>query len=394
MVEISRPIRFSRQAKFITVGILILLAVLLLRSVTHVLLPFVWAIITAYIFNPLITLLARRTKVKRFWWVLTVFLGIVGAIVLLVTALAPIIGRQYSELVGAIPGFIDQARLYVEQQNAVEFGGLRIDLKQIEEEVFKVLSAWATELPAAAPNIVVTVIEGLIHTLVYLVVTFYLLLDAERIIASFYALIPAPYRSEIRALVHSIDRVLGAYIRGQLMLIGIMSGASFIVLSILQVKFALVIAIATGILEIIPIIGPYAATTIAALVAYFQGTTPFGWEPWLLALVVILCYFALRQFEDHVIIPALLGHIVDLHPVLVIFAILAGGTLAGALGLLIAIPVAAVIKIIVAYLYSKLIDAPPEIESIDSDRAQIQEQEALTPAEAMPSEQSSSAATS
>nr|MBA3471391.1 AI-2E family transporter [Herpetosiphonaceae bacterium] len=175
-----------------------------------------------------------------------------------------------------------------------------------------------------------------------------------------------------------------AYIRGQFLLIVIMSVLSYIALSILQVKYALVISILTGVLEIIPIIGPYLATAIASLVALLQGTTPFNWEPWFLAIIVIIVYFALRQFEDHFIIPNLVGHIVNVHPVFVIFAILAGGSLAGGLGLLVAIPIAAVAKIILVYLYSKLVDSPTPEEDVAEAEEELLENPAEKPVDTQP----------
>ena len=124
------------------------------------------------------------------------------------------------------------------------------------------------------------------------------------------------------------------------------------------VRYALVIAIVSGFLEIIPVIGPWSAASIGMSVALFQATAPFGWPNWVLALVVGLVYFILRMFEDNFIIPQVVGHAVHLHPVLVLFAVLAGGAMGGAFGLLIGIPVAAIVRLLLRYLYRKLIDLP------------------------------------
>jgi len=149
------------------------------------------------------------------------------------------------------------------------------------------------------------------------------------------------------------------------MLIPIMATFTYIALKTLGIRYALVIAIASGILEIIPVIGPWSAAGIAMMVSLLQPTTPFGWSHAVLVVVVGVTYFVLRMAEDNFIIPQVVGHAVHLHPVLVLFAILAGGALAGPFGLLVGIPTVAVAQLLLRYLYRKLVDAPglslPEI---------------------------------
>jgi predicted PurR-regulated permease PerM len=207
---------------------------------------------------------------------------------------------------------------------------------------------------------------------VYIVVTFYLLLQANQITDHLYSLIPAPQRDEIRELGRSIDRVLGAYIRSQLLLIVIMAVVTYIPLTILGVQYALVLAIATGFLEIIPFVGPWTAAGSAMLVALFQtSANTFGWPGWVLALVVGAIYTILRQAEDHLIIPNLVGRIVKLHPVIVIFSIMAGAAIGGALGLLMAVPAAATVKILLTYLYSKLVDSPTPMADVIAEEREM-----------------------
>ncbi|GAA5529978.1 AI-2E family transporter [Herpetosiphon gulosus] len=368
-VQPTSPIRFSPRAKFVTVLSIVIISLYLVNQAWHIMIPFIWAIITAYIFNPVVTWMQRRTKTPRFWWVIVLYIIGSALLTLLVSNVVPIITTQINDLAQAIPTWLEEAKIYVEKHESLTIRGVElINLREAEREISGAIAAFAKDLPGAAPKFLFGIAEGFILTLVYFVVTFYLLLQAETIPNNFYRLIPERHRDEIRQLIGSIDRVLSAYIRGQFLLIIIMSVLSFIALSILQVKYALIIAIATGFLEIIPIIGPYMATAIAALVGFFQGTTPFGWEPWLLALVIIIVYFALRQFEDHFIIPNLVGHIVNVHPVFVIFAILAGGAVAGGLGLLISIPIAAVARIILSYLHGKLVDSPnPQADLVEQE---------------------------
>lgn len=360
----TRTLRFPLWAKITTVAIVSALLLLLLRSMGSYLNPFLWALVTAYLFNPLVRALAHRSHSPRFWWVLLIYL-VMGLLIFTgFDFLWPRLVTQFNDLQVALPEFARRTTAWLDRQGSFQIGGMVLTLRPAEQDIAKWFGGLASTLSVSVPNLVFGFIERLILLIIYLVVTFYLLLQADQLVEAFYGLIPTPYRGEIRELGHSIDRVLGAYIRSQLLLIVLMAVLTYIPLSLLGVKYALVLAIATGFLEIVPFVGPYTAAGSAVLVALVQSTAPFGWPNWLLALVVGLVYLILRQAEDHLIIPNVVGHIVQLHPVIVIFSVLAGGNLAGALGLLIAVPVAATVRIILVYLYAKLIDSPAPVAEV------------------------------
>jgi predicted PurR-regulated permease PerM len=340
---------FPLWAKVATVAIIITLAILLLRAVGGLLNPFIWAIIAAYLFNPLVTRLTQHTGVSRVWWVVLLYI-IAGLLLYLgINSLVPRLARQYNDLVQALPDFAARLEHWIAANGVIELGGMSLDLRPDEAELTTLFTEITREIPRSLPEIVYSVFERMVLLLVFLVVTFYLLMQAGQITEHLYGLIPAPYRGEIRELGRSIDRVLGAYIRSQLLLIVIMAVLTYIPLTILGVQYALVLAIATGFLEIIPFVGPWTAASSAMLVSLLQSGNTFGWPNWVLALV-----------------PNLVGRIVKLHPVIVIFTILAGAAIGGAMGLLIAVPVAATIKIILSYLYAKLIDSPTPAAAVQA----------------------------
>lgn len=375
-----QTIRFPLWAKIATVTIIAVLLVLLLRAMGGFLNPFLWAIITAYLLNPLVRTLSQRSRINRFWWVLLIYVVTGFVIFTGFSVLWPRLVTQFRDFQAAVPLFAERASNWIEQRGTLSFGGLVIDLRPAEADIVKWFTDLASKISTSVPELVLGVIERLILLLVYLVVTFYLLLQSEQITANIYGLIPAPYRAEIIDLGRSIDRVLGAYIRSQLLLIALMAFLTYIPLTLLGVNYALVLAIATGFLEIIPFVGPYTAAGSAVLVALLQTTTPFGWPNWVLAVVIAIIYLVLRQAEDHLIIPNLVGHIVKLHPILVIFSILAGGHLAGALGLLLAVPIAATIRLILIYLYSKLVDSPIPVAEVRANEQSLLDQPVPNPA--------------
>jgi predicted PurR-regulated permease PerM len=137
-----------------------------------------------------------------------------------------------------------------------------------------------------------------------------------------------------------------------------MSTATFIGLSILQVPFVLLLAVMTGVLEVIPIVGPITAGAIACLVA-LGHPAPWGLSQiWYVAIVAVM-YTVLRHAEDYFVIPLVIGRIVKLHPAVVIFSLLTGGALYGLLGVLVAVPVAATLRLVLIYVGAKLRDEDP-----------------------------------
>ncbi|NTW01571.1 MAG: AI-2E family transporter [Oscillochloris sp.] len=354
----SQPIRFSAHYKLITAAVVISLAILFLLHIQHMLSPFIGAIITAYLFNPLVSWLERRTGMGRAIWIVVLYVLAFLLLYGLFTWIWPIIVEQTRDLARAAPSMATEISGFFEGREQIELGGFVIDLAPLEDQLISVVRDMGAWLSGNVPKLVFSALETVIYILVYLIVTFYLLLEAGQLKIWAANLIPPPYREEIGALGHQIDAVFSAYIRGQLMLIVIMSVLLYIPLSILKVPYALVIAVTSGTLEILPIIGPWSAAGIAITTTLFQTDIPFGLSTMGLATIMGVTYFILRQIEDHFIIPNVMGPLVRLHPAVVIFAILSGGALAGAFGLFISIPVAAIIRILLAYLYRKMTDQP------------------------------------
>ena len=343
--------KFSSRAKIITLWVTIAIICLFLARYARILPVFVWAAVTAYLFNPVITFLSKKTKLPRAAWIiiLYIFLGILTFWAL--KAFLPLLSIEMTDL---LSGSLDDPNTFlgrIAAQGTISIIGFDINLK---DQVIMFSSWLRAQVPAQLFPIFFGAIERMVSLLIFLVVTFYLILDSEKYIILFKRIIPIPYRQEIFDLIENINFTLGAYIRAQVVLIFVMSVASFTALSILKIKYALIVSLATGILEVIPIAGPIIATTIAALVALFQVSTPFGISNAGLALIVIAIYFALRQLEDYFIIPNVVSKFVKVHPVVAIFSLIVGGSIGGVLGLFLAIPTAAIVIVFIGYIYRKL----------------------------------------
>jgi predicted PurR-regulated permease PerM len=352
----SQPIRFSFPLKLLTAALITVLTIWMLVAVEHILTPFIAAIITAYLFNPLVSRLHYASRLPRAVWIAILYVLAFFLLYLSITTFWPVIVAQSTALVNDAPRLIAALTDFFANNRRLQIGELTVDITPVEAQLVSFVSEAAAWFSGNVPRLVFSALESVIYLLVYLIITFYLLLQAHQLKMWTVTLIPAGYRDEIGALGRQIDRIFSAYIRGQLLLIVIMSVLLYIPLSILQIPYALVIAVASGILEILPIIGPWSAAAIAMTAAMFSAAPPFGLTHLALAAAIGIIYFVLRQIEDHFIIPNVMGPLVRLHPAVVIFAILAGGALAGAFGLFISIPVAAVIRILLSYLYRKLTD--------------------------------------
>lgn len=352
-------ITLSSRAKTIVLLILGAMIAIVLWKAGGVVIPFVWALVTAYLFNPLITFASERTRTTRLVWVffLYIVLGLIGAWALL--ELVPIVTFQVRQLARELPQIMSSAEQYFGAQNTIDILGFRIETQALNFQITSWTSDFLNAFGRGAFGFVVGLAETLLSVIVYLFVTFYLLLDGPRFVRFLKEQAPAKYHAEIDSLLIRINRVLSAFIRGQLILVIIMTTATYIVLSILHVRYALVLAIATGILELIPFVGPYIAGALSVSMAFFQPFAPFGWSHLLLAGMVALAYFILRELEDNLVIPNVIGSLVDLHPIVVIFVVLAGAALAGVTGLFLAVPATAVVRVIAGFIYPKLVKRAP-----------------------------------
>ena len=224
------------------------------------------------------------------------------------------------------------------------FGGLTLDAQSLAQRINQGLSAYFGA-GGDAVHLAGIIVGRLLDSLLVIVVSFYLMLDGKRLGSYLLKFVPAGSRVRTGYVAGRIHTVLGAYLRGQLLLIALMSAVSFAVLQfVFNVPYALPLGILTGFLEILPLLGPGIAAALAAgvaLSAHGAGS----------AIGVLVAYLILRELEDQVVMPFVVGRAVELHPVVTIFAVLAGGAMFGALGMLLAVPATAALKVILDFVY-------------------------------------------
>jgi len=183
-----------------------------------------------------------------------------------------------------------------------------------------------------------------------LVISFYLLLDGQRIRERSLALVPSQHRAKAVFLQANVARVLGGYLRGQLVLALIIGVAAGVGTALLGLPYAVVIGVLAGLFELVPMFGPILSVIPAALVALFM---PFPTIIW-----VLLFFLFIQQVENNVLAPRISGHAVGLHPLGAMFALLAGFQLAGLLGALFSVPLAGVLWVLLGAAYRNVMVEP------------------------------------
>ena len=332
-----------RTPRWIWAWILPVVIIGMLIMARSVLGPFVIAAIFAYLFSPIIDNLQERLHWPRGLVVGLFYVVVLGAIGLGIYFGAEALVKQTQALAKEGPNILQNALVQFMGTNPSSSAGKSFTPAEIAKRVNDGLATYFQS--GEALHIISEIVVRLLDTLLVIVVSLYLLLDGKRLGAYLLKFVPAESRSQTGYVAGRIHAVLGIYLRGQLLLIGIMSVVSYLVLQfIFNVPYAIPLAIMTGVLEILPLIGPAVAAGVVALVALSAHGVGA-------AIGIIIVYTILRQLEDQLVMPFVVGKAVHLHPVVTIFAVLAGGAMVGILGMLLAIPAAAAINIILDYLY-------------------------------------------
>ncbi|CCF84937.1 AI-2E family transporter [Nitrolancea hollandica] len=354
------PLDRFRETRLLPViaGLAILAVALFILHIASILPPFIWAAVTAYLAHPLVKRIQRATRLPRGVVIGVLYIVFIGLLIFVAVQVVPTLYAQTRALVTSLPQLINTAREELLREPQIRIGGITIDTRELSIQATQIAQQIATRFGQEAVPLVLYTVGLLIKMLVYLLTTFYLLLQGDDLINGIQKLAPRRHQGTVGRIIQRVNGTFGAYIRAQLALFAIVSFTTFITLSVLKVEYALALAIATGILELIPIIGPWVAAGSAILVGLSQGTTPFNWSPVQLAAVIGIAYFALRMAQDHLIIPQLVGRVVRLHPILVIFGLLVGSTTGGILGLLLAVPTLAALKIIILEVIQELRHPP------------------------------------
>lgn len=331
-----------RTAFFVFLAIF---AVWILYIEMAILTPFILGIVFAYIFNPVINFFYRYIKLPRTFSIVIVYLAVVSLLIFLGVVLTKQVTNESSEL----KSFINKLPENTENQ----IDSLPSWIKPVASDMFSFIEN-PKPISVSVFNFFPKAITSIIGFFIFLFSGFYFLKDGRNMFNKLLSLAPNNYKNDLESLFVRINSILRGYLRGQVLMVFLVSLVLYIALSILGVKFALILAIFSGFTEIVPIIGPIFAGTVGALVTLTSNNLSFGLSNLQGALVVILVYFTVRQIQDYFIAPGIMGRIVKLHPLIILFAVLAGQHLWGILGVILAVPVAGVVRILLEFSIEKI----------------------------------------
>ncbi len=326
----------ERQALWLLLAIVVFAVVLYYMA--PVVMPFAIGVILAYILNPLIDVM-ERCKLPRTLSIAAVFLVGLVVLVVLLLLLIPMLEKQFWLLAMHIPDILAwaQKRFHL-QIDPAAMKQLLLEHVQASGNVAK--HVWLAVLGSGK-----VLVEFAINLVLIPIVAIYLMRDWERVTAAFRAVLPSLYREKVLQMVNDCGEVLSAFFRGQLLVMIALAIFYAMGLMFAGLEFALVIGIATGILTIVPYLGIAIGFAVALIDAFAS------YHDWLHLFYVVVVFGIGHVLESYVLQPLLIGNRIGLHPVAVIFAVIAGGVLFGFTGMLLALPIAAVIMVLLRSLY-------------------------------------------
>ena len=369
-------IRVTRQERnrLILVGLAAVVVVWLLVNSWDGLGPFIIALVLGYLMLPLVDLIARF--VPRAIAILLVYLVFIGAVWALVSWLFPLIGSQVKELSDDVPAYQKQFDQW-SAQDTDWYNNLPISAEvrhSIENSINNSLNAIGSGVQSALVG-TVTAISRAMGFIVGLFIVpfwlFYVLKDKSRGMDAFNSMLPRAWRSDVWRIVRIINGVFSQYIRGQLILALIVGLASTIGMFIVGAPFPVILGVISGITEIVPIIGPILGAIPGLALAAFHP------EGWVMVLKVLAVYLIVQQLENNLLVPKIQGDSVKVHPALIMVALVVGSQVGGLLGLVLAVPVAAILRDTYIYLYRRFAEnySPRDAEaSVPSRQDESSEQ--------------------
>jgi predicted PurR-regulated permease PerM len=337
-IRLSRPL--GALLTIIAAVVVVWLASLALAPISHLLLLLLVALILAFILSPLVAFQERRGA-PRAVAILVAFLAFLAFLVAAVLILIGPVAQQLSALAQQFPAIIQAIGSLLDRLTAF-LSDRSLPVVDLQSQVLARLGQLGEAVLALALNVIFGLPGIVFDFLLVLTMTFFLLADATLIRHNLFGLAPERWRGPLFFTEAALIRVGGNYIRGQL-LVGLFVGsAAGIGCWLLGVPYPLVIALLAGLLELIPVLGPYLSAIPALLISLPLG---FPTVLWVLVLFIII-----QQFELNVLGPRITGHAVGLHPLAALLVILSGASLAGFAGALVAVPVAGVIFVLASAL--------------------------------------------
>ncbi|MGA9288917.1 MAG: AI-2E family transporter [Anaerobacillus sp.] len=315
--------------------------------VTTLAFPIIAAGVFYYILRPVIALL-EKWKIPRPLGILLVYLALAGGVTGLVISIGPVLVEQFNSLVKGAPSLISDL------QTALDDWGSNPYIAKILQSDMIDIQGWTDrisgsigEISSSFGNYLFSILNVVTNVLIGIVllpfILFFMLKDGKKLMPSLLRIVPREHRKEGAKILEDMDDALSGFIQGQLIVSVFIGTFVYIWYAIIDLDYALILALIALFLNVVPFIGPIIGTAPGVIVGLIQSP--------LTALWVVLGVIVIQQIESNLVSPLVMGRRLDIHPLTIILLLLVASSLAGFLGLILAIPTYAVLKVIFTHTY-------------------------------------------
>jgi len=300
--------------------------------------PLILSIAIAYMIEPLVQLLEKR-RINKKISVLIVLAVVLGIFCLIIIYIIPIIGRELMEVLENTGVYQDEINSFISK---IGYNKLPGYIKEMMDSGIERLRGFGEEWASKTIGRLISFVGEIPNYALTPVFVYYFLTDTSFFGELLIGLIPVKARDKSLELLAEIDKVIGRFIKSQLILSIIIAALSLVVLVVFKIRFALIIALINGITNMIPYFGP--------IIGLIPAIGAAASESWSKVVIVTIAFLIIQQIESNLISPRLVGDSIGMHPVFVIIIILLGGKYYGAIGMVLSVPVAGAIKVLIQYL--------------------------------------------
>jgi len=362
IVKPRRP-RWSAATKIMVASLLILGAAVLLQHTRIIIVPLVLAAILAFILNPVVNFFNRWARIPRSLTLLLIYLVFIALVSIIIATITPPLIRQIQNLMAELPAILGNIEYWLARE--LTLGPFTVDLSGLVDDTETILLDAVQSIGSESVNFLGGVVAGVAEvglTVIFtLIVSFYLVKDGHQAIEWFYRIVPPAFRDDLRRLMREINLVWAGFFRGQVVL-GVVGGTIVgIGSAVVGLPLALLMGVLAGLLEMLPSLGHGIWLMMAIPLALFSGST-WEWMPlsnfWF-AMLVLGLHLIFEQVDLNYIIPRIIGRRVHLHPLIIIMGILIGASLGGVLGIFLAAPTIASLRVLGRYVHANMLDMDP-----------------------------------
>ena len=345
-IDPKRRRRYSQIAFGLAALIVAIVVLYLLRDFLG---AFVLGSAIAFLIQPAVTRL-HALGIPRLLAITVVFVGILIALAGLVLLIVPLGVSEVGQLQVQAPTLAVTAQDRLNSLQPIAVFGIEIDLKGVTQTIDSHLREYLLGQFGNAVTLGLTALTTVLQLLLMFIVAFLLAIEAPAVRRDLRRFVPSDYRSDFDQIWRQVRKMLYAYVRGQLIVAGLIGITSGVVCALLRLPDAVALGVIAGLTALIPYLGPYIGAVPAILVGLAQSPGQ--------ALLVLVAYIVIPNFYLNFIYPKVMGDAVRLPPILVIVALIAGFSWGGILGMFVAVPIAATLRILFDHIYPRLYERP------------------------------------